>query len=159
MASRRYQILQAIKTALESIDGTGSYHLKVPASRIQYWQAGRSGDELEGNRFGMRPCIVIEARTTAAPDSETVGEYQKTLTVLIGCYLDGTVDELDRSEAEEDIERALLSSFSSSTLGGLCHNLPTWTTYPYDPDRDDLPLDGIHFELVLTYEETVGAPG
>jgi len=100
-----------VKTALESIDGTGSYNFNVPAERIQLRALDKSGTVVKGNVLGPRPCIVIWVQAPDAGEPRTVDEYTKTLLILVGMYLDatadGVVDELDRLDSRRSGRRRL----------------------------------------------------
>lgn len=112
MANTRQDIVAAIVTRLQAINGTGGYHTNFDGNVQQWRVTGIHPNEL--------PCLIVRD-TSDEPIQESIGGgnsyIDHDLTVTISLPLSGTTPEAFRNEIA-DVYKAI---GSDEYWGGLAH--------------------------------------
>lgn len=152
MTSSRETVLEALKTALLAIDGTGSYHHDV-GTRVFRWES-------EAVAQAAKPAVLLRWVSDVELAEESSGATHvvlRRLTVAIDGLLADDVTASDSAEEQgeqlvEDIERAIMADRRLG-LSSIIAQVAQFEDSAPVPASDGQPFIGGRVTLGISYQQ------
>lgn len=154
---RRQVLLEAVQSALQEIDGTGSYTNSLEVGAVQLRQHAVDGEERTGQELSEAQSIMV-AVEGGAEEGEvvTVDEILWTMSIGMKFFLGGDADEEDRSAALADMQLAIAAGIQADGLG-VGARAARYARVTADPETGQ-PYDSVTLIATVVYEESFDDP-
>lgn len=157
---RRETLLKNVQAKLERIMPNGAgFNFSGKLRSVQRYKHSWKDAYHAVNNVSDIPLILIRTTGESRSDPREHDTFARRIDLdLEWVFRGGTADDEDLIAAIQDVERALFGDPGDPMMAfGVGATEPDWLCSLIDPVAN-MPTDGFHFVLSLTYETQIGDP-